>query len=101
MLQKIFQLESDEVLVTDGQNTYTDSKENFLKDFPSFGSFSNDLVIYNQTLKVYVTDDKINAYTAQPNLDTCIDSVKTIIDTQTKRNTSTTDTSTATNSAST
>ncbi|WP_196592417.1 hypothetical protein [Pectinatus frisingensis] len=86
MSQKIFQLESDEVLVTDGQNTYTDSKENFLKDFPSFGSFSNNLVIYNQTLKVYVTDDKINDYTAQPNFDTCIDSVQTIIDAQKKRN---------------
>ncbi|WP_196603422.1 hypothetical protein [Pectinatus haikarae] len=94
MLQTVFQLENNEVLVTDGKNTYIDTKENFLKDYPSFGSFSNDLVIYNQTLKVYVTDDKINDYTAQPNLDTCIDSVQSIIDAQKKRNTDTTDTST-------
>ncbi|WP_196595316.1 hypothetical protein [Pectinatus frisingensis] len=85
MTQKIFQLENNEILITDGQSTYTDSKENFLKDIPSFDSFSNNLVIYNQTLKVYVTDDKINDYTAQPNFDTCIDSVQTIIDVQKKR----------------
>ena len=101
MAQKIFQLENDEVLVADGQNTYTDTKENFLKDYSSFGTFSNDLIIYNPTLKVYVIDNEMQTYSAQANLDTCIDSVVTIVDAQTKRNTVATNTSTATNSTST
>lgn len=84
MVQEIFQLEDNEVLITDGQNTYADSKDNFYKDYPKL-PLNNETIIYNKTLKVHVIDGKMQEFELQPDFDTCIDSLQSIIDAQLKR----------------
>lgn len=84
MVQEIFQLEYNEVLITDGQNTYADSKDNFSKDYPTL-ELKNDLIIYNPALNVYVLDGQLQEFKAQPDFDTCIDSLQSIIDCKLKR----------------
>lgn len=84
MAQKIFQLENNEILITDGQNTYSDTKDNFSKDYSKL-PLNNETIIYNKTLKVHVIDGKMQEFELQPDFDTCIDSLQLIIDAQLKR----------------
>lgn len=84
MAQKIFQLENNEILITDGQNTYSDIKDNFAKDYSTL-ELKNDLIIYNPTLKLHVIDGQMQDYQTQSEFDTCIDSVQKIIDAKTTR----------------
>ncbi|MDQ0204060.1 hypothetical protein [Pectinatus haikarae] len=101
MSQELFQLENGQISIAKNNIDYIDTLENFKLDYANCPSFSHEFVLYNRTLEQYVLDSEIQAYTAQSNLDTCIDSVQTIIDAQKKRNPDTTDTSTATNPTST
>ncbi len=85
-MQKIFQLENGQIIISDGNgNEYTDTLANFSKDYPSL-TLVNKFIIYNPSLEVYVLDGKMQTYTAQSNLDACINAVKDILSAQIKRN---------------
>ena len=85
-MQKIFQLENGQILISNGTNEYTDTLTNFSKDYPVLPAITSTLIIYNPTLKTYILDGKMQPYTAQSNFDTCINAIKDILSAQAKRN---------------